>query len=239
MPPAGAVVRTARAIFSRCSRWAEGRAPPCAPSRAVFRRSFMRRRRRSIRSERVGRLGPVAHDVRRRRLDDLVRMVGPLGRRQSRNDKRNRATGSCPCSARSATSCSTCGRCCRATGGAQRRFPALSATAAFSKAGEEARPGNCRSSQRGGAAIDSFRSVDRDARTMVPAQPVGGRGRSSRAVWKRAAQGGRSGTDGRAPSMPSAGRSGSALALRETGCGPSGVVPDSSATGLEKPLDSR
>ena len=52
--------------------------------------------------------------------------------------------------------------------GAQRRFSGLSnrpaAIAAVREADEEPRSDNCRASQRGGAALDSFRSVDQHGR---------------------------------------------------------------------------
>ncbi len=171
---------------------------------------------------RVGRLGPLAHDVRQRRLDDLARTVGALGRpvperraeavrpgpAGARRTEQHRAAyaGAAPprrgrggrdAVARPAVELQVhqvagpgFGVAAEITAGdgwrgraarfeeqlgstvpevVWRRAEAVSrlvdrpaAIAAFSKADEEPRPGDCPSSQRGGAAMDSFRSVDRD-----------------------------------------------------------------------------
>ena len=110
-------------------------------------------------------------------------------------------------------------------GRAQRRFPGLGrpagAIAAFRKADEEPRLDSCRSSQRVGAAIDSFRSVDRDRgrgclcsrrRTRAPVQAVW----DTRSTWWDG--------PGRTARIFDAARrthrrSGDGLELRETGLG--------------------
>ena len=77
----------------------------------------------------------------------------------------------------------------------------------------------------------------------MPVQPVDGRARPSKAVWETRCTGWDGpGRTACAFSMPPAGctgtrAAGSSFARR---CwGPSGVVPDPSATGLQGPLDSR
>ena len=76
----------------------------------------------------------------------------------------------------------------------------------------------------------------------MPVQPVGGRGRPSRAVWEsRCTWWDGPGRTARASSMPPAGCTGAraaGLRFAKRGWRPSGVVPDSSATGFEGPLES-
>ena len=90
--------------------------------------------------------------------------------------------------------------------------------------------------QRGGAAIDSFRPVDRDRGPCCLCSPSAGAGACRGCVGNALHGVGRS-WSGRPARLHRC--SGGGLELRETGSGPSGVVPDSSATGLEGPLDSR
>ena len=73
----------------------------------------------------------------------------------------------------------------------------------------------------------------------MPVQPVGECGRPSKVVWERAAHGGTVLGERHAAGMAACtGARAAGLRFARWGWGPSGVVPDSSATGLQGPLDS-